>query len=360
LLCLGGVARAGDVPAVVDGSESPWDYHLRAALGGGFDSNVRLAPVLDDAGASAPGQPPRAGVFASASAFAGVEGRLGPVSSDLEYGFLQTAYPDRRLDGSSFQMHLLEWAAEVSLAPSVRLRLPVRGDASLLGLGAGLRPFEWSAGVEPGLVVTPVRGLRIKVGVGSAEHHPLGPSYAFLDGIARVAWAAVDLGRGGWTTSLGVRTRDEIYDGSRDPAPPADGCPTCAAWLVSPYAYRATGASARLAAPWSWPVRPRLAAAVESRRYQPRLVEATGPDGSTTLAALTARRDRRATLQAALDVALTAHWSLTARYDLVDNASNLPGGTAEICAGATCVPVDQRSASYRKHSVSFELEASWL
>ena len=81
----------------------PFSHHVRVAFGGGFDSNVRLAPVLEQAGAGPDGAA-RAGTYASASLFAGLGLDIGAATTEVEYGFLQTAYPDRSLDGSSFQM----------------------------------------------------------------------------------------------------------------------------------------------------------------------------------------------------------------------------------------------------------------
>jgi hypothetical protein len=348
-------------PALVP-EDSSWDHHLRVSLGGGYDSNVRLVPLLEQAAGAVAGAP-RTGSYASASLFAGVGVRLGAFTAELEYGLVQTAYADPALDGSSFQMHLLEWASELQLARSVRLRLPVHADVSALGFSAGFRPFEWSAGLEPELAVVLGHGLRMKVSGGSAEHHPLDPAFAFLAGVERHASAALDLRVGGWSGSLEARFRDDAFGSTRDSAATAsEGCPSCTSSLVTPYAYQAPSLSLRIGAPRSWVVRPAVVASVEGRRYQERLVESTGADGRKSRTALSARRDRRLGLRSSLAVPLGRHWQLTGRYDFVQNVSNLVPGRGQFCSGgaAACLPLWQNDHNYLKHVVGLDLEAEWL
>jgi hypothetical protein len=353
-LCLLAGRAAGD-----DDGEAPLATHLRLSLGGGFDSNVRLAPLLDQAGVSA--QAPRSGAYAALSLFAGVAARLGAATTELEYGLLQTAYTDRRLDGSSFQMHMGEWAWEIPLASAARLRLPVQADVSLLGLAAGPRPFEWSLGGEPELIIVATRGLKLRTGGGFADHHPLDPSYGFLDGAERHAFVALELGTTGWTGAVSAKVRAELFGQSREvTVTSGGGCPTCTGAVITPYSWQGRGLTGRLAAPFSWRVRPIVSASVEDRRYEGRTAEATYDDGSSVRAPLEPRRDLKLAARAAVAVTVAADWQLVVRYDFVRNGSNLPPGGGDVCAGLpTCLSLSERDHAYLKHAVGLALEADW-
>jgi hypothetical protein len=360
-LCLGLLAgrAAVAVPVPDDDGEAPLATHLRLSVGGGFDSNVRLAPLLDQAGVSA--QAPRSGTYAALSLFAGVAARLGAATMEVEYGLLQTAYTDHRLDGSSFQMHMGEWAFEIPLASAVRLRLPVQADVSLLGLADGSHPFEWSLGGEPELTIVPARGLKLRAGLGFADHHPLDPGYGFLEGAERHGFVALEVGSTGWTGAVSAKVRAELFGQSREVTVTSGGdCPTCTGAIITPYSWQGSGLAGRLAAPFSWRVRPMLAASIEDRRYEGRTAEATYGDGSSVRAPLEARRDLKLAARVAVAVTVAADWQLVVRYDFVHNGSNLPSGGGDVCAGLpTCLSSSERDHAYLKHAVGLALEADW-
>jgi hypothetical protein len=343
-----------------DGEESLLTPHVRLSVGAGYDSNVRLAPLLDQAGVSA--ETPRSGTYAALSLFAGLTIPLGAASTEVEYGLLQTAYTDRRLDGSSFQMHLGEWAWEIPLADTVHLRLPVQGDVSLLGLVGGPRPFEWSIGGEPALAIRLARGLKLRAAGGFSDHHPLDPAYPFLEGAERHLLVSMAFGTTAWTGTISAKLRSELFGATRVPTPTTGaGCPSCAAAVVTPYSYQGRSLATRIAAPFSWRLRPVLSASVEDLQYEVRMAETTYADGSSLRVPLPARRDVKVAVRAALAWTLTAAWQLVLRYDFVQNGSNLPAGADTTCDGLpTCLSLTERDHAYRKHALGLALECDWL
>jgi hypothetical protein len=341
--------------AVEEEESSVWLLHLRGSLGGGYDDNVRLSPLKDQAGLAAAGES-RAGAFVSSSLFAGAGVRFPVGSSEVEYGLLQITYPDWTLDGSSFQMHMLEWMTELSLG-RVRLRLPLRGDASLIGFAQGLHPFEWSGAFEPEVIVG-LGSAKARLGGGYVRHYPLDPELSFLDGRRLQVSGALELGGAGWNAAFLARYRQERLGQARGEAS-TDGCPDCT--YVTSYSYRAPAFGLKLGAPRDWLIRPALSGWVEDRRYPAASVGGTLADGSTARSGRPTRRDLRVSAAAEVSLQLGKIWQLTARYDLLRNGSNLDGAPGPDCrTRGLCHPLEQRNYNYAKQTFTLELEAEWL
>jgi hypothetical protein len=335
----------------------------RVAVGGGVDSNVRLTPLTEASGVAGPVQAPRAGAFASVSAALALGVRRGGLSSGVEYGLLQIAYPESTLDDASFQMHSLEWTTELRVGRSVRLRLPVRGDASFIGLARGVEPFEWSGGAEPEAAFYLDRRTRLRLSGGLATHVAADRALSFLDGVRGQVRLGFDGSTpGGWSIALGLRYRtDSAGQAVQRATSSAAACAACAVTFGTSYSYQAPGLTARLAAPYSWALRPSLSASLEDRRYAASSLRAEAADGRLMAVAAPRRRDLRFTAGAALAYALSERWQISVRYDFLDNHSGVEGSGGGLCpTGDLCHPLARTDHSYRKHSAGLELEADWL
>jgi hypothetical protein len=341
-----------DILAIGDVDQATWQPRLRLAFAGGFDGNVRgTAPGGVDA--TVAGGAAQGAGFGSVSLGAGVDRSWDAVELGLGYELFQVGYPGAELASYNYQEH----AGTVRVARAGRhffaWELSGRADLSFTGLGARLRAFQSSTSGEAETIVGYNQPLRLRIAVGGMAIKTLDPSLAFLSGSRIEGRLVPEWSVAAWRLSLPLRWRRDWMGTLRSTPIETDpvDCPGCATVSVTPYGNQAWAIGARLMAPMTWRVRPSASARVERRFYlQPQHDELVDQNGGRASINGERRVDDRLSAGAALTARITDSWSAAIRYDYSQSDSTFVGATV----------VRDASRSYRKHVLSFEIEANWM
>jgi hypothetical protein len=345
-----------------DSDDGAWSVALTTTLGGGYDSNARqTAPgSLDAEGVGV--IPELAAVYAAGSVELALGQRFdGGTSFDASYAVEQSTYQDRQFADLDFQEHVLALELAHPLDDAIRVALAATGDLSFTGVGTQLRAFQRSLRLDPQLTLGGGM-LRARLGAAWQQTSTLDPAYSHLSGRRLEVTMTPQLAVAGWRGSLmGRLRRDELGRASTGPTPsPDELCPDCTAETEIPYSNESFGATARIAAPLSWRLRPGLSARWELRSYdQPQRTQRQGPSGIEDLGTRV-RQDTRLGLGASLTLRLTPDITLTARYDQLRLWSNYDRLRGTGCpAGTTCDSDAGDRKGYRKHGLTLDLSIEW-
>jgi hypothetical protein len=351
-----------DGPRHSDNDGDAWSMALTTTAGGGYDSNARqTAPgSLDADGATV--VPEQAAVYASAALELALGRRFASDGTfDFGYAIEQSAYQDRQFADLDFQEHVLTLEIAHPLGDAIRAALSATGDLSFTGVGTQLRAFQRSLRLDPELSLGQGM-LRARLAASWQQTDTLDPAYSFLSGRRLEASLTPQLAVGGWRGSLMARLRrDDLGSARTGPQPsPDDLCPDCTADTLVPYSNQSIAATARLAAPLSWRVRPALSARWELRSYdRPQRTQRQGPFGIEDLGTRI-RHDARLGLGGSLSLRLTPNCSLTARYDHLRLGSSYERLRGTGCpAGTTCDADAGDRRGYRKHGLTLDLSIEW-
>jgi hypothetical protein len=306
--------------------------------------------------------PERAAVYAAASVELALGRHFdGGTSLDASYSVEQSAYQDRQFADLDFQEHVLALELAHPLADAVRVALAATGDLSFTGVGTQLLAFQRSLRLDPQLTLGGGM-VRVRLGAAWQQTSTLDPAYSYLSGRRLEMNMAPQLAAAGWRASLLARLRrDDLGRTSTGPTPsPDELCPECTAETEIPYSNQSVGASARIAAPWDWRLRPALSARWELRSYdQPQRTQRQGPFGVEDLGTRV-RQDTRLGLGASLTLRLTDSAWLTARYDHLRLRSNYERLRGTGCpANTTCDAGAGDRRGYRKHGLTLDLSIEW-
>jgi tetratricopeptide (TPR) repeat protein len=349
-------------PRPNDVEPSPWSAALTTTAGGGYDSNARqTAPgSLDADGATL--VPQQAAVYGAASVELALGRRFdGGGSFDFSYAVEQSAYENRAFADLDFQEHVLALEFAHPLDEAIQAALAATADLSFTGVATQLRAFQRSLRLDPQLLLG-AGMVRVRLAAAWQQTSTLDPTYSFLSGRRLEASMTPQLAVAGWRASvMGRLRRDDLGSANTGPQPsPDDVCPECTAETVVPYSNKSVGATARLAAPFSWRLRPAMSARWELRGYdQPQRTQRQGPFGIEDLGTRI-RRDTRLGLGGSLTLRLTDDCTLTARYDhlrLWSNHQRLRGTGCP--AGTSCDAAAGDRRGYRKHGLTLDLSIEW-
>jgi hypothetical protein len=328
-------------------SAPAWTPSVTTTTGGGYDSNARQLPARDlDTGLQQ--QAAARSLFAAAGIQLALARALGShLDLEARYAVEQRIHADRALADFDFldQEAALELAARLSRA--ARLALTVSGDLSLSGAMTALRPFQRSLRIDPQLTLGDPEA-RLRLAVGWQRTSTLDLNLAFLSGDRFEVAATPSLTFAGWQLTVAGRLRRDRLGTARIASPDADGvCAVCLATDVVPYSNRAVAATARLAAPARWRLRPGLTARWETRFYDsPQHTQVQRPNAVEYRAAHL-RQDQRLAAGAALSWRLHPVVVTTVRYE-------------QSALFTTFTPAGPSTSGYRKQTVAVELSIDWL
>ena len=300
---------------------------LRAAVGGGYDTNVAqlAASRTEVIAAETPEQ--TSDLFLDANLDLGFGLRLSDVLFvQPGYTFDQAGYQREEFDPYAFQVHGLALRAEVSASSGVRLGLLGGLDYQFTGLRQ-FRAFQRVATVEPQLAFDEGAHLTTLLRLRWQDKSPYQEADAYYQGrrldlrVAqrlRLASLRLDLSYRHRREKIGTRTQDlgTLRFNRRGLA--VEGT------YLAPYAHvsNALGLAGSLELPAGFNLS--IEGGFEGLRYSHDSVwYATGPLGRTRELGRKRRKDDRVTASAELTFAPTDWLEVGLRYDLIVNRSNI-------------------------------------
>lgn len=333
-------------------------FRVSGGSGLGFDSNVlQVGVAARDVGT---------GLAGTASAFAEVG--LGLVArfrlsdtlfADLSYGGTQRAYELTAARDYSLQLHRATAALEWDVARRVRLGASSWGDLFFTGL-SGFRGLQASVSGSAWLALDESEWTSTRLDVSLARKVGLVSEFSYLTGQRLDATLSQELrlralGLTAWyryrEDRIGTLVQTVTGSTSRE--------------YVIPFAWRghAVGASSRLVL--NERLDASLSAEVERRDYLgDSYLRVQVADGSQEEWGRRRREDVRFVLGPSVSARLSNRLQLSARYELLVNASNVDTRLADpsgACAAPDylCHRYDYTNGNYQKHLVMLELGATW-
>lgn len=337
-----------------------WDRSASLAAGWDSDALQSGGAGMDRAGMAASGTP---SPLASAElALAWRPDLPGSLQAEASYSFSQLAYLRNLAADRSVQAHALTASLEARVGAALRVGGALGGQAAFTGLSSfrGLQA-QGSAGLWAALDESPETATRLDLEgallKGLAE-------FDYLGGGRLAATLSQELRLEAVTLGLGYRLRGELLGSYAAPwlsprDPPCD--PSCTQ-DVTPFAWlgHAVWLSARAPLGTSWLLE--ASAGFELRSYledNTRWLKTAG--GTVSLIARQRREDQRWFAGASAAFALTRALSLTLRYDLVLNRSNIAARTPD--SGPACGMMDPactfRPDNYDKHVLTLGSTFAW-
>lgn len=351
------IARAYLAEASYGLASRPEGWALSVHAGAGWDDNVLQS------GGSGPELSPLATPHVrSALALAGGSvarrWRPGPaVAVDVGYGVDQSAFAAAAARDYGLQQHVATAALELTAAPRLRVGALASGEATFTGVGARFRALDAGPGAGAWVAVDASDAATTRVDLAASHRGSPRREFRYLAGDRLDVAVAERLRLGRVTLDASWRHRVErlgTLEVQAAPPPPGSCGATlpCPSGWVIPFASTADvvtlGASATIG-------RVRLAAAAGHawRRFHADAVT-TGLDGSgaTVLLGRRRRRDARAFGGVAASVRVLRRLALTARWDVVANAST-------IARGEPGHDLDYADARYTKQVVLLDAALAW-
>ncbi|HEX5754129.1 MAG TPA: tetratricopeptide repeat protein [Archangium sp.] len=330
-------------------------FQASAGAGLGFDSNVLQVGVAA-----------RDVSTGTASAFA--EAGLGLVArwrlsdtlfTELSYGGTQRAYALSSAQDYSLQLHRAAVALEWDVARRVRLGASSWGDLFFTGLSA-FRGLQGSVSGSAWLALDESEWTSSRLDVAFAHKAGLVSEFDFLTGQRLDATLSQELRLKTLGLTAWYRYRQDRI-GTLEQAVSGDTTRT----YVIPFAWtgHAVGAAAR------WVLNEQLDASLnaeaEWRDYlSDSYLRVRTAEGAVEEWGRRRREDFRFVLGPAVSARLSKHLQLSARYELLVNASNVDTrltDTAGACVAPeyVCHRYDYTNGNYTKHLVMLELGATW-
>lgn len=331
-----------------------------SAHGEGFEGSGRLGAGVDSdplqTSLSGPGDFNQGGSSATASAVAtaalavALRGRISDrLFGEVAYGFDQLAYTASAAADRSLQQHGIAASVELPLR-DLRLGATLGGQLAFTGLSS-FRGLEAAAGLGAWAALDESEPLTTRLDL-SATHKVGLAEFGYLGGNRLEADLSQELRLPAVTLDLGYQLRLEALGTQLQnaPPPPRGGCPLdCRAQFAVPYGYlgNTVWLSARTGL-WSR-LDLELSGGFELRDYldDSYLLLSRG-DGTHSEVASRRRQDKRGFGSAQASIRLTRALSLSLRYDLIVNRSNLGGE-----------PPDPNNHDYDKHLFTLGTTVVW-
>lgn len=353
--------EAAGTPAAAD--PDSFGANLRTTMGGGFDDNPHRSGTAEVPSEVFGGLRPGA-AFGTATLETAIYGSPQPgLELELDYTLDQVAYSDRRLADLAYQDQALELGMALALGNSARLIATLSGELSLTGVGTALSPFSRALRAD-GELVLGTGMVQLRLGGGYQATEVYDRDLAFLSGGRLEARATPVLDVGGWRASLTARLRADAVGSDRGEPTEADLplCEACTTATVIPHSNRTVALSARLTAPWRWPLRPGLWARAERRTYDTATrQESASGETSLRYAVLGDRATTTAAAGATLRLRVTRRVSLTARWDYTRFEGVFRPASPDACAvDDGCGRGALSDRKYHKQAVGLQLDIQWL